>query len=201
MRKWICALCLTAAFSLVGLTIAVPSSSPARESEPTISLELRAEARRVKVGDTFNITLYAMSDDHKDQSLGALDILIKWNPKEVRLLGVDNEGAPDWELSEFMFDPWRINEEIPPQDGDGLYTGWSKVNVPVIATPDGALMTTFQFEALSRSRPAEIRFLARIRRPPMPVIRTKVYDWWVPNKNVTGTLGPPAEIMIRPVKP
>ena len=161
-----------------------------------IDLEWRPDRQVVKVGDTVDIGLYAVSDGDQDQLLAAVRVIIKWDPSLMRLIGVDDTGAPEWAFSGFPPDAFFINEVSPPEDGDGLYEGWGSMGKTVAATPEGTLMTTFQFEALKGIPFAKLSILKKLRIESHPEGRTKVYDGTVPNKDVTGKLGPPARVTI-----
>jgi len=174
---------------LTGLVLVSALLIMASPAQGNINLEWRPDQQVVQVGQTVKIGLYAVSDSQEDQYLGALDVIITWEPEYMRLLGVDDTGGPDWALSGFILDPYWLNEVIPPADGDGLYTAWGRVGVPVVAAPEGSLMTTFRFEALRETPLTELRIPEQMRIPPSPTAHTKVYDWEIPNKNVTGTLG------------
>lgn len=158
-----------------------------------INLEWRPESQTVQVGDTVNIGLYAVSDDpNTNQSIGAMDVIIAWDPEQMQLLGIDCTGEPGWLYSGFPDDPYGLNETIPPQDGDGIYTALAPLGNPVDATPEGTLVTTFQFEALSVTEATVLEILESAGSPPG---HTVVYSGDTPNTDVTGTLGD-AEVTI-----
>ena len=166
-----------------------------------INLELRKVGKRdPRVGDKVEIEIRAVSDSDVKQFVGALHVLFKWNPVELELLGNHDIRAPKWNLSEFKPDPWRVNEFEIPIDGDAMYVAWSRVNSRVRATPKGRRMTTLVFKALKEGDKTSVRIIKSILKRPMPLLPTKVFDYWIPNGDVTGTLGPPVEIVIRPAK-
>ena len=114
----------------------------------------------------------------------------------LQLLGNDNTGGPELSFSGFLPDPWWLNEVTPPQDGDGLYTLWGRPLVPITATPQGTLLTTFKFKALRETQRygTNIGMLSQSMgqvppgqpRPPNNA-RTKVYDYY-DGRDVTGTI-------------
>ncbi len=165
-----------------------------------INLELRKVGKRnPRVGDKIEIEIFAVSDSDEKQFVGALHVLFSWNPVVLELLGNHDIRAPKWNSSDFKQDPWRVNEHEIPTDGDAMYVAWSKINSKVRATPKGRRMTTLVFEALSMDT-TEVRIIKSILKRPMPLLPTKVFDYWIPNGDVTGTLGPPAEVTIRRAK-
>jgi len=151
-----------------------------------VNLEWRPAAQVVQVGDEVRIGLYAVSDNEADQLMAAMDVIIAWDPAYMELLGVDCEGCPNWLFSGFMTDPFGLNEAIPPQDGDGMYTALAPLGVPIPATPAGTRVTTFRFRALAVT---EATVLDILESAGSPTGYTIVYDGTIPNTDVTGTLG------------
>jgi hypothetical protein len=144
-----------------------------------INLEWRPTEQTVSVGETVNIGLYAVSDDETDQLFLAIDLGFAWDPLEMQLLGLDDTGALELDCSAFLVHV--LNEETPPQDGDGYYAAWAPLFGPTpAATPEGALVTTFQFEALSQTPGTLLEMLEEY---------TIVFDGTIPGLDVTGTLG------------
>jgi hypothetical protein len=155
--------------------------------ESDVNLEWRPASQTVFVGDTVDIGLYAVSDDPEvDQSMAAMDVIIAWDPVYMQLLGVDDTGGPGWLSSSFPSDPYGLNEVIPPQDGDGIYTALASLGEPVDATPQGTLVTTFRFDTLSET---SVTVLEILESAGSPLGQTVVYSGDTPNWPVTGTLG------------
>jgi len=167
----------------VSLLAALMLSSPAWGN---INLEWRPEHQTVPLDHTIRIGLYAVSDNQQVQTLAAMDVIFAWDPQAMQLSGLDDTGGPDLLYSGFPDDPYGLNEVIPPQDGDGIYTAWARFGKPVGATPEGTLITTFLFTAEGEDPGAELTILKEAGNPPG---RTIVFDGEVPGKNVTGTLG------------
>ncbi len=151
-----------------------------------INLEFRPPSQNVVTGNTANIGLYAVSDDETDQLLMSAQVIIAWDPSFLQLLGIDHTGAVPLESSEFPAnDPFNLNEVVPPQDGDGLYVALAPLGDPVAATPEGTLLTTFQFLTLAETPQTAVDILECAGDPEGHTI---VYDGTVPNLDVTGTL-------------
>ncbi len=113
-----------------------------------INLEFRAVADVVAPGEIVEIGLYAVSDDASLQSFSAMEVIFDWDPTYLQFIGIDDTGAVALQSSFLPYpDGTGLNEADPPQDGDGLYIAWAKPGLPVDATPDGVLITTFQYEA------------------------------------------------------
>jgi hypothetical protein len=160
------------------------AASPARAN---IDLEFRPQQQTVLVGEAVALGLYAVSDnDMTNQSFAAIQAIFQWDPGHLRLLGLDETGSVDLLSSGFTVnDPFGLNEAIPPQDGDGLYLALAFLGDPIDATPQGTLVTTFQFEALSLAEETLVDLLPTGGDPPGETI---VFDGTVPNLDVTGEL-------------
>ncbi len=176
----------------VSLCLLVVAAS-ATAVQANINLELRPATQTVAVGALVEIGLYAVSDDPEmDQLLAAMDVIIAWNPALLELSGIDDTGGPVLLFSGFAPDPYGLNEVIPPQDGDGIYSALAALGQPVPATPAGTLITTFQFSALATTSSTLVEILELAGDPEG---HTVVLDGTVPNLDVTGTLGS-AEVTI-----
>ena len=144
-----------------------------------------------------DIGLYAVSSD-PNQYLAAVEVILTWDPNYLQLLGNDDTGGASWLSSGFPKpDIAGLNEVRPPQDGDGLYQAWANWGVNVPATAEGTLLTTFQFAALHGTGSTSLNIEAAWPPPPQdPVQITVVWDGFIPEHDVTGTLGPGAEVAI-----
>ncbi|MCZ6655112.1 MAG: hypothetical protein O7D91_19050, partial [Planctomycetota bacterium] len=162
-----------------------------------INLEFRPPSQSVLIGDTVSIGLYAVSDDETDASLTAAQVIISWDPSLLRLLGNDGTGAVPLLSSGFPpNDPFNLNEVVPPQDGDGLYVALAPLGNTVPTTPEGVLLTTFQFLALADTPQTPVDILDSGGDP---LGETIVFDGTVPNLDVTGTLiGSVVDIIFEP---
>jgi len=168
-----------------GLVVCAFAAAPMAAAD--INLEWRPMSSTWQVGDLVEVGLYAVSDDPEaDQLLSAMDVIIAWEPAYLQLVGVACDTCPDWLFSGFQDDPYGLNEVIPPQDGDGLYTAWAQLGTPVAATPEGTLVTWFQFNAVSVIEATPLNILETAGSP---LAQTIIYDGTVPGLDVTGTLG------------
>lgn len=152
-----------------------------------VNLEWRSATPIVLVGDTVKLGLYAVSDDpQSDQALSAIDMVLSWDPSLLRLVGVDNTGAVAFAFSGFPFvEPFNLNEEIPPQDGDGLYQAQVGLGGLVVATGEGTLITTLEFATLATTAGSDV--LMSVPKG-TPSTDTVVWDGVVANHPITGTL-------------
>ena len=160
-----------------------------------INLEFRPAAQTGEVTGLVEVVLYAVSDDPvANQYFSAMDVIIAWDPDYLELVGDANcAGCPGWLLDEFTNDPYGINETIPPQDGDGIFTVLAPLGAPVAATPAGTPIITFQFTGLTTTSETLIAFLESAGDP---LGHTVVYDGAIPGLAVTGVLGDPAAVEI-----
>jgi hypothetical protein len=149
-----------------------------------VDVEFRAVEGTVAVGETANLGLYLVSDDQTDQLVSAAQMVFTWEPQYLQLLGLDYTGAVEVLSASFpSFNP--LNEAVPPQDGNGMFIVMASLGHPIAATPEGALLATFQFEALQETSGTLVDVVPTFDDPPDESI---VYDGTVPNWPVTGSL-------------
>ncbi len=130
-----------------------------------INLEFRT-ANPWHAGDTVRVGLYAVSDTPDTQPFDAVQALCFWDPAFLTLLGTDQTGAVSWELAGFTpNDPFGFNESNPPQDGDGLWYASNPPSVPILATAQGVLLTTFEFQALTNTGSTSVNLVLTATKP------------------------------------
>jgi len=151
-----------------------------------IDLQWRPTPQTVAVGDGVDLALYAVSDTAEDQLLSLVEVIFTWDPAYLELLGLDQGGAVSLMYSGFPSSgDCDLNELVPPEDGDGFYRAWAYFGDPVAATPEGTLLTTFEFEALLGTvGPTDVLMLSS-----NGACRTVVVDGLIPGLDVTGELG------------
>ena len=173
----------TTALCVAGLALALTAPSNA-----AVNLELRPGSQTVSAGQPVEVGLYAVSDsDEMSQLLSALQVVFRWDPAILQLTGLEDSDEVAMLISTLPFpDPHGLNEVNPPQDGDGIYLGLAQLGVPVEATPGGALVTTFQFLALTDT-PSTLVEIADAGGKPEGA--TTVFSGTIPNLDITGTLG------------
>ena len=172
--------------AILCLVLAVIAIAGGSAAEAAINIEFRPASQAVVVGDTVNVGLYVVSDSDEDQLLAAAQVILGWDPQFLQLLGNDDTGAVPLLSSGFPAnDPFNLNEQVPPQDGDGLYVAFAPLGQPVAATPKGTLLTTFQFLALAETPKTPVDILETGGDPQGETI---VFDGTIPNLDVTGTL-------------
>ena len=179
-------LCLSVDQIFGAVCILATSGLATSPAAANINLEFRPAGQTVSVGDTVSVGLYAVSDDKTDQFMAAAQVILAWDPEFLQLLGNDDTGAVPLLSSSFPAnDPFNLNEQVPPQDGDGIYIAFAPLGNPVAATPSGTLLTTFLFKAVAEtfSTPVDI-----LEFGGNPVGETIVFDATVPNLDVTGSL-------------
>lgn len=169
--------------SLAGATLIAVAVSTAGAA---INLELRPGDQSVSIGDTVEVGLYVVSDDGANQLTAAMQVILSWNPDHLQLLGNHSDGAVALLTSVFPAgDPYGLNEVVPPQDGDGLFIAFAPLANPVAATPEGTLITTFEFLAMAPAWGTPVDMPDTGGAPPVSTI---VFDGTVPNLDVTGTI-------------
>ncbi len=152
-----------------------------------IDLELRPEQAIISPCNILDVGVYAVSDDEGDQYLSVIEMVFSWDPAVMQLVGLDDAGTVDLLGISFPpFDPFHLNEAVPPQDGDGLFQALANPIIgPPPATPEGSLVGTLQFQLLGPDPAAEVVIE---RSGGKPVGFTIVYGVDAPLQNVTGTL-------------
>lgn len=159
-----------------------------------IGVELRAVAAQANVGEQVRIGVFALAEDGPVELFSAVQVILAWSPAHLRLAGVSQSGATPLLASGFPSpDAFGLNETNPPQDGLGLYVAFAPLGNPSPAIPAGTLLTTLLFEALS---PTPGTSVSIIDHAGSPEGSTVVYDGLVPNRDVTGVLGGPVNIVI-----
>ena len=144
--------------STMGACVAALLATPALAN---VDLELRPVQDTWSVGDTVAIELYAVSDlPGRSDFLFAIEMVFAWDVAAMQLIGLDPTGAADALTSTFpSVGHSGLNEVLPPQDGDGFYLYFAPLASTTEATPDGTLITTFEFEALAESAAAQMAIL------------------------------------------
>ena len=150
-----------------------------------INLVWEPEAQTVNVGDTVQIGLFAVSDDETDQAIGAMQVILGWEPEHLTLTGELANGPYDWwgDFGLISPDPGGLNDTWA--DGDAFYIALSDLNPPLaFATPEGLLVTTFEFIAEEATAGTELSIPWEFNG-----IHSKVLDGVIPGLDVTGLLG------------
>ncbi|MFK7959016.1 MAG: hypothetical protein AB8G96_00690 [Phycisphaerales bacterium] len=122
-----------------------------------VDLEFRVATPVVNVGDSFEVQLFAVSDDDSTQLFSATETIFAWNPAEMVLLATTSDGAIPSVLNTLpAVGDYGLNEAVPPADGDGILLFLGQLGAPAEATPEGALLHTFSFQAIAPSAAAPI---------------------------------------------
>ena len=144
----------------------------AADAAGNVDLEWRTSLPYVFVGQTFEVGLYAVSDDDTDQTVAGLDAILTWDPTVLLLEGKIDNGPYVWFGSAFYDDRQLdgLNADcgpdvfcasytwLPYNDGDAFYLAFAS-SPPAIATPEGLLVTTIIFTAVMPTSGAQIEFL------------------------------------------
>ena len=174
------------------LTVAAALVGTAGTASAGVNVEFRVlTPTPAHIGDTVDVGLYLVSDDLiLARPVSAAEIVFAWDNPSLHLLGLDAAGGAPLSFQGFPAAGSNgLNETNPPADGDGLYIAFGAFGSPVLATPAGTLLTTFQFQALQFDPRADVLLPAAAGSPPRSTI---VYDGVIPNTDITGTLTPTA---------
>ena len=158
------------------IAIATPASG-------LINLEWRPDTQTVPVGATVEIGLYAVSDDpEEDQYILEMTVILNWDAAVMALLGNVDNGPYAWLFSGFpVGDVDGLNDTFA--DGDALYAALGQLGAGAWATPEGLLVTTFQFMALAPTVGTTLTI------PEHAGSYTHTAIWGAPGVDVHGTLG------------
>ncbi|MFT4541790.1 MAG: hypothetical protein ACI835_004252 [Planctomycetota bacterium] len=146
----------------------------------------------VGVGDLVEIVLWAAAEDDTPTEIGALDVVLIYDPTVLKLLGSDESNAGyTWFATGFLPDPDNINADIA--DGDAIYTALAQITLPATAPmAPGLHVTTLQFQALANSPGTTVSIA-----PTMGSFAvTQVLDFFTPGLDITGDISTTAEIVI-----
>jgi hypothetical protein len=154
-------------------------------AQAAVDLEWRVENQGADTGETVRIALYAVADDDgADEPFSAVEAVVEWDPAHLLLLGVDDNGPYSWLFSGFPDDSGLDGLNDTFANGDAYYQAWGNFSEYPVATPEGLLVTTFEFEALSCADETDVALLPE--RGLYSV--TAVYDEVVPGLNIVDDL-------------
>jgi len=167
----------------------------AAPSQADVGLEWRPQTQSIALGEEAEIGLYAVSESGDDQLISIVETILQWNPTQLELVALNDNGPYDWLSSHFPNDELQdgLNCPCPPgalplSDGDAWYIAFGNPTQLPTATPDGLLITSFRFKGTSGG-------LALVDMPAnVGDTHTRVFDGETAGLVITGTLGPPAEI-------
>ena len=152
----------------------------------------------VRTGDQFDVRVYATSAGSDPQDVGAIDMILNWDPGVLDLVSGTTAGAGyTWFISGFLPDQDGINANL--HDGNALYTVMAQPGNPAYAPPPPGLhVATFRFQALTTTSGTAVAFT--------PILglygRTRVLEYEPANSNVTGDISSTAIIkVIQPCSP
>lgn len=164
----------------ITLLVAVHVGSMTRRARADVDVAFQPAPRTVDRGVLFELQLIAASDSDADQTMSAMDVVLTWNPLELEFVGVINNGPYSWLIAGFLRD--ALNDVL--DDGDAKFTALANFSEPAVATPDGLLVATFRFRALTNTDKTLIRIV-----PSTPTsTATQVFGAEVANQVITGVL-------------
>jgi hypothetical protein len=159
-----------------------------------VSPELRLVQQELYVvGETIEIELYAVSDTGIDQPISAISVILTWDSSRLELQGNVDNGPYLWLVSWFPDDSALDGLNDTFLDGNALYEALvlPAPNPPAVATPDGLMVSTFQFRALA-SGTAQVEIIGAFGQS----TQTSIVDGETFGLDITGTLGPPVLVEI-----
>ncbi len=152
----------------------------------------------VRIDDQFDVRVYATSAGSAAQDIGAIDMILNWDPGILDLVSGTTSGAGyAWFISGFLPDQDGINANL--HDGNALYTVMAQPGNPAYAPPPPGLhVATFRFRALAATTGTSVAFT-----PAFGLYgRTRILEYEPANSNVTGDISSTAVIkVIQPCSP
>jgi len=161
-------------------------------ADSQINLSLVGPSAPVAVKQTIDVKLRATGEPNSSligESFVAMDCILRWNPADLRLIGLSSAGSVPLFGSYFPSpanDYTGINESSPPLDGDALYYALAPLGNPVQVSTSGVQVTTFRFRVLRPFASTRVELVPTLTR--IATADTVVYDGTVPGLDVTGTL-------------
>ena len=169
--------------------------------EADVNLEWRPARQTVEVDEMVEIALYAVADSGLGESVGAVTAILVWDPAYLGLWAIEDpcdqgkcpENAYDWLSSGFPDDSQADGLNNTFADGNALYGCLAQLTAedPAVATREGLWVTTFIFQALDPGV-SEVHLEMTFGEN----TRTLVASGDAPGQDITGTLGPPAEVTL-----
>ncbi|MEZ6018036.1 MAG: hypothetical protein R3F49_23225 [Planctomycetota bacterium] len=166
-----------------GLILGLACLNPVSFGQGLVDLDLRA-GDCVAVHELALVDLHASTAHGPPRAVGALEVVLRWDPAVLTLVGVDGEGAGyDWLVSGFLPDPRGLN--LTFDDGDALYTALARPGAPALALagPEGLLVTGFSFRV---EAPCPMGSTVAILPDLGALTQTAVYDFFAPAVEITG---------------
>lgn len=106
-----------------------------------VTFELRPSSQTTYAGRPFTIDLYAVANP--SQSIGVVNVVLRWDPTFLTLLGQDADGAVPWQTAGFP--TGGLNASF--SDGDAFFTANVAPCTPTTITAGGVRLTTLEFVA------------------------------------------------------
>lgn len=152
-----------------------------------VNLEWRKSVQSVCPGEIVAVSLFAVCAGPGNQSLSAVDLAVIWDPAYLAYQGIDPSGSVELTASFLpVADPFGINESAIPTDGSMLYCAYAPLGSPVVVTPAGVQLATFQFAAIQATPAATLIEMRESLGTPQ--ILSTVWSGDAPNTPATGTL-------------
>lgn len=171
--------------SCAGAALSVTFVSPSAFGD--INLEWRKPVQSVCPGEIVAVSLFAVSAGPGNQPLSAVDLAITWDSAYLAYQGIDPTGSVELTASFLpVADPFGINESAIPTDGSMLYCAYAPLGSPVVVTPAGVQLATFQFAAVQATPAATLIEMRNSLGTPQ--ILSTVWSGDAPNTPATGTL-------------
>ncbi len=138
-------------FPYLAILLCLPTATATATAQGLADLHYAPTLANVNVGDTFDVSLRMSSQGAPLADVGALDVIISYDPAVLTLLGSSQLGAGyTWFAQGFLPDVDMINTDIT--DGEAIFTALAQITTPAIPpVSPGLIVTTLQFQANAMS--------------------------------------------------
>jgi len=124
-----------------------------------VDLEWEVSGDTFRVGDIVQIGLYAVADNNGgDEPFASMSVIVLWDADVLALQGVLDNGPYTWAFSGFPSDYDGLNDSL--DDGDAYYQAWPNFGDTPVATAEGLLVTTLEFEAVAPAEASDVQIEA-----------------------------------------
>jgi hypothetical protein len=151
-------------------------------ADDVIDLDWRPGEVDVEVGETFELGLYAVAVGGEAIAYSATQVIVLWDPETVAFLGIIDNSGYDWLSIGFPPDAGGDGINLDLEDGDAWLQAWGSFGGFPEATPEGALIATFEFQLINEVRETEVGIPVRIGER----TRTAVLSSQIPGLDILG---------------
>jgi hypothetical protein len=152
------------------------------DAQDLVNLEWRPAEVTVEVGETFELGLYAVSATGEVEEFSAAQVIVLWDTDCLEFEGIINNSDYQWMSIGFPPDAGGDGLNLDLDDGDAWLQAWASFGGYPQATPEGMLITTFEFRLVSETQSTAVEIEAEFGEK----TRTAVISSVVPGLDILG---------------